>query len=258
MLERYETDLADINRTRKEITQKAKSEAQLLLGEANARIENTIRQIKEAQAEKEKTRTIRAELKEFRERLQTLESESIPAAQKKPNKKLSKSSVQQSGNQFRPQPYTAGMSVRLKDQSTTGVILEIQDKLAIVAFGNLKSTVQLSRLEPLSQNQLKKEQKKIHAVSTVTEEVRSRKLSFKSEIDLRGMRADEALQAVTYYIDDALMVGISAVRILHGTGTGALRQIIRQYLSTVPGVKQFRDEHVQFGGAGITVVDLEE
>ncbi|MDD3194434.1 MAG: endonuclease MutS2 [Paludibacter sp.] len=258
LLERYETDLADINRTRKEITQKAKSEAQLLLGEANARIENTIRQIKEAQAEKEKTRTIRAELKEFRERLQTLESESIPAAQKKPNKKLSKSSVQQSGNQFRPQPYTAGMSVRLKDQSTTGVILEIQDKLAIVAFGNLKSTVQLSRLEPLSQNQLKKEQKKIHAVSTVTEEVRSRKLSFKSEIDLRGMRADEALQAVTYYIDDALMVGISAVRILHGTGTGALRQIIRQYLSTVPGVKQFRDEHVQFGGAGITVVDLEE
>jgi DNA mismatch repair protein MutS2 len=153
--------------------------------------------------------------------------------------------------------FEPGMSVRLKDQSATGTILEVQDKLAVVAFGSLKSTVRLNRLELVSNNQLKKEKRQVFAKSTVTEEVRSRKLNFSPEIDLRGMRADEALQAVTYFIDDAVMVGVSGVRILHGTGTGALRQIIRQYLATVSGVKSFRDEHVQLGGAGITIVEMD-
>ena len=87
--------------------------------------------------------------------------------------------------------------------------------------------------------------------------MRERKLNFKSEIDVRGMRGDEALQAVTYFVDDALMVGTASVRILHGTGTGILRQLIRQYLSTVQGVKNYHDEHVQFGGAGITIIEFE-
>jgi len=256
MIVQHEADMADINRVRKEITLKAKTEAQQLLNEANARIENTIRQIKEAQAEKEQTRTVRTELQEFRERLQAMEPEKTAASTPKLKKR--------SGSEKKVLPTAApalhlqaGMMVRLKDQSATGKILEIQGQLASVAFGNLKSTVKLSRLEPVSNNQHKREQKQIHAVSTVTEEVRSRKLNFKSEIDLRGMRADEALQAVTYFIDDALMVGVSSVRILHGTGTGALRQIIRQYLGTLNGVRSFNDEHVQFGGAGITVVEME-
>jgi DNA mismatch repair protein MutS2 len=152
----------------------------------------------------------------------------------------------------------AGATVKLKGQQTTGKVLEIQGKNAIVAFGLLKSSVKIAELEVISNNQLKKEQKKqVHAVNTVTEEVRHRKLQFKSEIDVRGMRGDEALQAVTYFIDDAVMVGVGSVRILHGTGTGALRQMIRQYLATVHGVRTFRDEHVQFGGAGITVVEFD-
>ena len=85
----------------------------------------------------------------------------------------------------------------------------------------------------------------------------NRKLNFKQDIDVRGMRADEALQAITYFIDDAIQFSAQRVRILHGTGTGALKVAIREYLHTVNGVKSFRDEHVQFGGAGITVVDLE-
>ena len=262
MLARYEADMADINRARKEITQKAKAEAQQLLNDSNARIENTIRHIKEAQAEKEKTRAVRSELQEFRERLQSMDPDTTADSgntgntekkEIKPAKKLIKPVATLQSVVLQP-----GMMVRLKDQSTTGKIMEIQDKLATVAFGNLKSTVKLNRLEPVSNNQFKKEQKQIYAVSTVTEEVRSRKLNFRSEIDLRGMRADEALQAVTYFVDDALMVGISTVRILHGTGTGALRQIIRQYLATVHGVRGFRDEHVQFGGAGITIVEMDE
>lgn len=259
MLARYEADMADINRARKEITQKAKAEAQQLLNDTNARIENTIRHIKEAQAEKEKTRAVRSELQEFRERLQLMDPDTTADSgtkvkkDSKPAKKLVKPAGALQSVVLQP-----GMMVRLKDQSTTGKIMEIQDQLATVAFGNLKSTVKLNRLEPVSNNQFKKEQKQIYAVSTVTEEVRNRKLNFRTEIDLRGMRADEALQAVTYFIDDALMVGVSTVRILHGTGTGALRQIIRQYLATVHGVRGFRDEHVQLGGAGITIVEMDE
>ena len=116
----------------------------------------------------------------------------------------------------------------------------------------------MASLETVSKTQLKKEAKKYDTLgSTSSDEVRQRKLHFKHEIDLRGMRADEALQAVTYYIDDAIMIGVGSVRLLHGTGTGALRQLIRQYLSTINAVKRFRDEHVQLGGAGITVVEFD-
>ncbi|MGL4332042.1 MAG: Smr/MutS family protein, partial [Bacteroidales bacterium] len=129
---------------------------------------------------------------------------------------------------------------------------------AVVAFGLLKTTVKTDRLEKMSNNQIKKEKATVSFVSSHTnDDIRERKLNFSHDIDVRGMRADEALQAVAYFIDDAILVSAGSVRILHGTGTGALRQVIRQYLSTVPGVKRFRDEHVQFGGAGITVVEFD-
>ncbi|MDD4158817.1 MAG: Smr/MutS family protein, partial [Proteiniphilum sp.] len=117
----------------------------------------------------------------------------------------------------------------------------------------IKSTVPLDKLERVSNNQLKRELK----ASNTRDLLHERKLTFKQDIDVRGMRGDEALQAVIYFIDDAIQLGIPRVRILHGTGTGALRQIIREYLGTVNGVSHFADEHVQFGGAGITVIDLE-
>ncbi|MCE1156968.1 MAG: Smr/MutS family protein, partial [Bacteroidales bacterium] len=260
---RYEADMTEINRQRKEITNKAKAEAQQLLSEANARIENTIRSIKEAQADKDKTKAVRSELQEFRDRVLQLEPTEKKLSQGKrtddhrPSIPGKTTSPDRQSRGEKTKVFEPGMSVRLKDQSATGTILEVQDKLAVVAFGSLKSTVRLNRLELVSNNQLKKEKRQVFAKSTVTEEVRSRKLNFSPEIDLRGMRADEALQAVTYFIDDAVMVGVSGVRILHGTGTGALRQIIRQYLATVSGVKSFRDEHVQLGGAGITIVEMD-
>ena len=251
VLAKYETEMADINRQKKEITQQAKAEAQQLLTDANAKIENTIRQIKEAQAEKEKTKTIRKELSEFSEKIRE-QQETEP----KPKVKLPQKTTVQSVKTDKPVLVT-GMQVRLKGQQAVGKIMEMQEKTAVVAFGHLKSTVKLTQLEPVSNNRLKKEQRSEHASGTVTENVRQRKLHFKSEIDVRGMRGDEALQAVMYFIDDALMVGVSSVRILHGTGTGALRQLIRQYLGTVHGIRSYHDEHVQFGGAGITVVEIE-
>lgn len=251
VLAKYETEMADINRQKKEITQQAKAEARQLLTDANAKIENTIRQIKEAQAEKEKTKTIRKELSEFSEKIRE-QHETEP----KPKVKLPQKTTVQPVKSDKPVLAT-GMQVRIKGQQAVGKILEMQEKTAIVAFGQLKSTVKLIQLEPVSNNRLKKEQQSQHAPGTVTENVRQRKLHFKSEIDVRGMRGDEALQAVMYFIDDALMVGVSSVRILHGTGTGALRQLIRQYLGTISGINSYHDEHVQFGGAGITVVEFD-
>ena len=136
--------------------------------------------------------------------------------------------------------------------------MELQGKQAVVAFGMIKSTVKLEQLEKVSKNQLKKEMQKSTFISTqTTDEMHEKRLHFKQEIDVRGMRGDEALQAVTYFIDDAIQVGASRVRILHGTGSGILRQLIRDYLHTVPGIRHYHDEHVQFGGAGITVVEFE-
>jgi DNA mismatch repair protein MutS2 len=261
-LAKYEAEMEAINKQRKEIVQKAKSEAQSLLTETNARIENTIRQIKEAQAEKEKTRELRKDLDEFRGELDTdilpekknlQPKKDLQKLKLKPKKDKAKNTVTDDALHFR-----VGSTVRLKDQTATGTIIEMQDKQAIIAFGQLKSTVKLSKLEPVSNNQLKKEKHRFEVLAqTANDEVRQRKLNFKSEIDVRGMRGDEALQAVTYFVDDAVMVGVASIRILHGTGTGALRQLIRQYLGTVHGVRSYRDEHVQFGGAGITVVELE-
>ena len=138
-----------------------------------------------------------------------------------------------------------------------GEVLEVNGKNAVVAFGSLKTTVKTDRLELSNAQPQKQEIAKSTFVSTQTHDsMYEKKLNFKQDIDVRGMRGEEALQAVTYFVDDAILVGMDRVRILHGTGTGILRSLIRQYLQTVPGVKHFADEHVQFGGAGITVVDL--
>jgi len=262
-LAKYEAEMESIDRQRKDITRQAKTEAQNLLSDANAKIENTIRQIKEAEAEKEKTRLVRKELEDFKAKIAESAPKSPKGDLKRPNLQITKKNVER----VSPSPLEragerselkVGANVRLKGQTATGKIIEIQDKQAIVAFGQMKSTVKLSKLEAVSNTQLKKEKHKFESLgSTTTDEVRQRKLTFSSEIDVRGMRGDEALQAVMYFIDDAVMVGVASVRILHGTGTGDLRQMIRQYLGTVHGVKTYRDEHIQFGGAGITVVEFE-
>jgi DNA mismatch repair protein MutS2 len=260
-LEKYEAEMAGIDRQRKEITKKANDEAKNLLSEANAKIENTIRQIKEAEAEKEKTKAVRKELEEFKEKI----THKSPKGDLKNgssrlllNKKAEIKSSKPETRNSELETFSVGANVRLKGQTAIGKIIEIQDKQAIVAFGQMKSTVKLVKLETVSNTQLKKESRKYESLgSSATDEVRQRKLTFTSEIDVRGMRGDEALQAVMYFIDDAVMVGVASVRILHGTGTGALRQLIRQYLGTVNGVKTYRDEHIQFGGAGITVVEFD-
>ncbi len=248
--ERYELNLSEINSQKKDIIAQAKQQAQQLLAESNAKIEQTIREIKEAQADKERTRQARQSLSEFKEKVNMLPTQKD---RKRADKRAKKTVNDQNVIEGIP---AVGDVVRLKGQTTTGEVLEISNKKAIVAFGMIKSTIDMDKLEKVSKNQLKKESKASLTNSTTRELIHEKKLNFKQDIDVRGMRGDEALQSVMYFIDDAVQLGVKRVRILHGTGTGALRQIIREYLPTVAGVSNFQDEHVQFGGAGITVVDL--
>lgn len=271
VIAKYEADIQELDKSRKEIIRKAKEDAERLLQESNAKIENTIRTIKEAQAEKEKTRIARQELNEFRESMEDIEKknteEKIARRMEKLREKQNRKKERKDKSlEIQPKPQTPktesieiGCQVKMKGQSSIGDVLEINGKNVVVAFGMIKTTVKLDRLERVkpSNSQPKNTNTKSTFVSSQTQDsVYEKKLGFKQDIDVRGMRGDEAIQAVTYFIDDAILLGIARVRILHGTGTGILRTLIRDYLKTVPGIAHFQDEHVQLGGAGITVVDL--
>lgn len=261
---RYEQDLDSVNKQRKEIIKQAKAEAEKIISDANAKIENTIRQIKESQAEKERTKLARQALNEFKATVSATNEEDDQIARKMNKLRERQDKKKKQKKQLADKPVfdattlTVGDSVRLKGQQSVGTILELDEKQATIAFGMIKSTVKTELLEKVSKGQIKKETRKSTFLSSQTaDEMYEKKLNFKLEIDVRGMRGDEAIQAVTYFVDDAIQTNASRIRILHGTGTGILRQLIRDYLRTVPGVKRFQDEHVQFGGAGITVVELE-
>ena len=278
---RYQAEIEELQKSRKEILRKAKEEAEQLMQEANARIENTIRTIKEVQAEKEKTRQVRQELSDFRESMEALAAKEqeekiarkIEKLKEKQNRKKEKKANRGQENALSAQALAEqqarkeaerlaaivpGSNVKIKGQTSVGEVLEINGKNAVVAFGSIKTTVKLDRLERTNAQpkQADVSTKSTYISAQTQDSMYEKKLNFKQDIDVRGMRGDEALQAVTYFIDDAILVGMSRVRILHGTGTGILRTLIRQYLQTVPGVSHFADEHIQFGGAGITVVDL--
>ena len=279
---RYERELQELHQERKEILRSAKTEAEQLVQEANARIEGTIKGIKEAQAEKEETKKIRQELADFRKQLQEQETQEKEdkitrkmeklreKQQRKKDRKNDKDSqsplsaeeqaaIQAQRDAEKQAQIQVGASVKLKGQQGIGTVLEENGKDVTVAFGNIKTTVKINRLEPTSHIGKKPDitQKATYLSEQTQDSMHDRKLNFKQDIDVRGMRGDEAIQAVTYFIDDAILIGVPRVRILHGTGTGILRTLIRQYLQSVAGVKDFHDEHVQFGGAGITVVDLD-
>lgn len=274
----YEEDITRLQQERKEILNKAKDEAKQLLKATNAKIENTIRKIKEAQAEKEQTRSIRQQFNAFAKavdadqkdeddfitrKIAQLQARQKRRAENKNKKNDTRTSDTQTEvkqlkrqNPNKPTLFKKGDNVRLKGQSTVGEIVALQGKNAVVAFGNIKTNVTTQRLEH-AEKILDTSQNSISYISSQTQDaIHEKRLHFKQDIDVRGMRGDEAIQTVTYFIDDAIQLGIPRVRILHGTGEGILRSLIREYLNTVPQVAHFQDEHIQLGGAGITVVDL--
>ncbi len=280
---KYEEEIAELRRQRKEIIRRAKDEAEQLLLDSNARIERTIREIREAQAEREATRRTRQQLEDFRiKSIESGEGESDDAIERKmekirrrqerkmKNEKMKNEKSQLPSSSTGKPDYSLGgkadhfslftsegLYVRIKGQTSVGKLLAVDGKNATVLFGQMRTTVKLDRLVPAQAPEQRETAAGITFVSRETQNLmRETSLNFRQEIDVRGMRGDEALNAIQLYIDDAIQVGADRVRILHGTGTGALRQIIRQYLRTVPAVRNARDEHVQFGGAGITVVEF--
>lgn len=280
-IDKYDSELTEIAKLRNEVLRKAKEQAEELLRESNKKIENTIREIKEAQAHKEETKRIREELNAFKQVVDEIDAtdndEMIARKmrqiqerkERKEKRKKEKQENQTAGNGNQPTTrqeekggknapaLKVGDTVRIKGLKSVGVIESIDGKNSTVIFGDMRTKMRTDRLERAEKPKKDDAPSAYTAASRMTRDtIDSRKLNFKQDIDVRGMRANEALNAVMYFIDDAILVGMPRVRILHGTGTGALRITIREYLSTVPNVTGFRDEHVQFGGAGITVVDL--
>ena len=269
--EKLDASLEEIERERKQILNRAKAQAEELLKEANRKIENAIREIKEAQAEKEQTRLIREELQEFREQVQNDDTRGLMSEEdfakklrqmeERKARKNEEFAAAHRGS-VENSPLQIGDTVRMKGLNTIGKVEAISGKQATVVFGDVRTKVKLEQLEH-AQKQKEEPKKNDHsglAIQTTrmtSATIEDRKHNFHQDLDVRGMRGDEAVDAVMHFIDDAILVGMSRVRILHGTGSGILRQLIRQYLGTVPNVKKAKDEHVQFGGAGITVVDLD-
>jgi len=207
---------------------------------------------------------------EFAKKLRQMEERKARKAQRKEKKgeeqkAASEKLAARARENLNPEnrPLAAGDCVRIKGTNSIGEIESIQGKQATVIFGGLRSKVKLEQLERTEKKKTSEDSTNKHAhlaiqTSHMTRAtMEDRRQNFHQDLDVRGMRGDEALDTVMHFIDDAILIGLSRVRILHGTGTGALRQLIRQYLATVPNVKKAKDEHVQFGGAGITVVDLD-
>lgn len=260
LIEDYNNRLEKIDEQHKQIIKDAKNEASRILQKSNAQVEHTIQEIRKIQAEKEKTKEVRRQLDEFKKRITdnepNLSSHTLQKLQSQQPRNTVKSKTKAKNKPNNDNsPLQAGDYVTMAGSSIIGTIISIDEKYALVAFGNIKTRIETDKLK---RSNKKSEHNTTQSITTDTQnDIRSRQLNFKLDIDVRGMRADEAVQAVTYFIDDAIQFSAHRVRILHGTGTGTLREVIRQYLNTVPGVSSYHDEHVQFGGAGITVVNLD-
>jgi len=241
LIEKYETMKADLERSRKEILEKAKSEAKDLLDRSNRIIENTVKQIREAQAEKEQTKTARSMIDQFRQ--QITHEESIQA---KNDSILSKSEQEES--KWKPGDYVA-----MEGKPSQGVIQRIKGQEAMIDFDGIKFTIPLSSLIKVKRENTRKSTGKI---SPYIRDLNEKAVNFKLTLDLRGKMADEALQLTQKYLDDAYLLRIKEVNILHGKGEGVLRRVIREYLSNSDEVDTFEDEQIDRGGAGITKVVL--
>jgi DNA mismatch repair protein MutS2 len=265
----YQTELEETKKLRKEIMKKAREDAEALLAGVNKRIENTILEIKKAQAEKERTKLARQSLEDLKKEVNDTSGDHDVQLDMKMEKLRQQ---EEKRNQLRPEELKKevakkppdkkeilkpGDKVRIMGQNTIGELIEINEKNAIVAFGQLITTIPHNQVERLSNNEAKKAEKSYRqSGSRLLSNYSERKLNFKSEIDVRGKRAEEAISKIQEFIDEAIMFEVTQLRILHGKGHGILKETIRNYLRAEPMIQSFKDEHVDFGGAGITVINL--
>ncbi len=239
----YEALKALVERDKRAVIKEAKAEAARIVDSANREVEKTIREIKEAQAEKSATKKSREKLTDFgnKMRKEAPKPKTLRPSEPKPDPELAK-------------PIAVGDKVKVKGQETIGEVYSMKGKQAEVAFGDLKSFVTLSKLEKVSNRQAKKQQKAEVRLSSL--KLDKKMSNFSHELDVRGKRAEEVLPLVDKKLDDALVLGIKELRVLHGKGHGILKDIIRNHLRDDNHVLSMADEHADRGGSGITIITL--
>ena len=285
--DRYQKELLEIQKTKKEILEQARKEAEEIISGANRQVENTIRTIKEAQAEKEITQEARKELQNFvtilsrkkqqeqKERDEYIERKikqidarkererqrRLQKADEKERKKAQEEYEEQKRIEaLQNRPLSVGEKVRVKSNGMVGEVTKVSAKAVVISIGNISSKMSPDKLERISSNEYKDAvRQNTKAVSSVhiDRSISERKLNFSPEIDVRGERVNDAIEKVMRYVDDAIMLNIPSVRIIHGKGTGALREEIQKFLRATPGVASATDEHIQYGGSGVTIVKFD-
>ena len=282
--DRYQKELEEIKALRQKILDEARKEAEEIVRAANRQVESTIRAIRESQAERESTKDARAELQGFlgalaekkledkRNREEYLDKKLKALQERKEREKARKAKraakdgqeateeetlAEEKMTAFRTAPLKVGEKVRIKDSGMVGEVAKVSAKAVTIIVGNLSTKLPLDRVERVTSNEYRTAVRETPRPRQVIDTgIAERKANFRMELDVRGQRVSEALENVMRYIDDAIMLDVGTVRILHGKGTGALREEIQKYLRTVPGVVSVADEHIQFGGSGVTVVKL--
>lgn len=285
--DKYQKELQQIRSLKKEILDEARKEAEEIVRNANRQVETTIRTIKESQAEKSATQEARKELQGFlgiltakkeqeekekedyiERKIRQIDARRERQKQRKAQKAGEKAesearealAEQMRLEAFRSAPLKAGEKVRIKENGMVGEVAKVSAKAVVITVGNISTKLPLDKVERITSNEFKNAVKEIaRPVSTIRVDtsINERKLNFSTELDVRGERLNDAVEKVVRYVDDAIMVGVSSVRIIHGKGTGVLRDEIQKLLKTMPGVASVRDEHIQFGGTGVTIVNFE-
>ena len=285
--DKYQKELLQIKSLKKEIIDEAKKEAEAIIKGANKQVENTIKTIRESQAAKEETQEARKGLQDFmsllaakkeqeqkekedyiEKKIRQLDARKERQKQRKAQKADQKAQQEQMEQQaeqlrleaFRSAPLKAGEKVRVKANGMVGEVVKVSAKAIVVTIGNISSKMPLDKVERITSNEFKsaiKENARPVSSIKVDSSLSERKLNFSTELDVRGERLNDAVEKVTHYIDDALMLNVSSVRIIHGKGTGVLRDELQKLIRTMPGVASAKDEHIQFGGSGVTVVTFD-
>lgn len=285
--DKYQKELLEIKALKKEILDKAKKEAEEIIKGANRQVENTIKTIKESQAEKEQTKEARKELQGFmsilaqrkekeqkekddyiEKKIRQIDERKQRREQRKAQRKDEKQQQEQMEilaekqreEAFRSAPLNVGEKVRVKSNGMVGEVVKVSAKAVVVTIGNINSKMPIDKVERITSNEFKsavKENSRPVSSVKIDHSLSERKLNFKTELDVRGERLNDAIEIVTRFIDDAIMLNVSNVRIIHGKGTGVLRDELQKLIRTIPGVASAKDEHIQFGGSGVTVVTFE-
>lgn len=279
--DKYQRELSDIKTLKKKIIEEAQEEAKAIVQGANKEVEKTIRTIKESQAAKEQTNEARKGLQAFlggltaakmqqdeyiEKKIQQLDARKARNEERKRQRadaRVKEQAAEQEAQQereeaFRHGPVSVGEKVRIRDNGMVGEVSKVSGKNLILLVGNLSTKVPVSKVERITSNEYKAAVKEVArpVYSSVVQDdsIRERKLNFHTEIDIRGERLNDALDQVMHYVDDAIMLGVPQVRIIHGKGTGVLRVEVQKYLRSIPGIESVADEHIQFGGTGVTIV----